>query len=166
MNSRLAETAPRRPKRLNLATVIILLAALAFAFTLRGHVALQVANATGQTSVHSARITAISDGPWFKDFCDPDKRQRRYEIHVQWSEPESASGSYSLCLKEHERRAKYVGQTQQVMSEPWLGTVARAESPGFSLFFAVFLLTFVPITVGLAIWLFRPETTETRAAQR
>ena len=127
MTSRIAEKAPRRPKRLNVTTVLVLLVTIAFAFTLRHHLALSVANATGQTTVHSARVTAISDSPWRALPCRQDSGQKSYDIHVQWSEPEPGGGSYRLCLKDHERRAMHVGQTQQVMSEPWLGSVKSCQ---------------------------------------
>ncbi|MEL4356872.1 MULTISPECIES: hypothetical protein [unclassified Luteococcus] len=150
-------TASRRPKRLNLATWIILLAVLVLAFTLRHHLALTLANATGRATVHPAQISAVTPAPWFTDFCDADKRQKSYDVHVRWTEPDAGQGSYRLCLKEHERRALHVGQTQQVLSEPWLGAVGRDQSRAESFLFAMFGPIILLVTGGLAIWLFRPE---------
>lgn len=130
--------------------MVVLLVA-AFGYWVGGSVAVTLANALGKAEHHRATVTAV-DKNWHGGLtCRENSGQRSYTISLRWQEEaEPGEGSYSTCLER--RQYEYtVGQTVDVVVDPWFGAVGKGASPFWSWFalgvtaFVVLLLTPVGI---------------------
>lgn len=138
---------PKRTKRVAKVHATALLVVLLVAgglFLMRDSLMVSLANVTGQAEHHQATITSI-DRSWHRGLtCGENSSKISHRISVQWEGPSGPrEGSYGVCLDD-DGGDYYVGQSLDIIVEPWTGAVSKEVSRFWS-WFAFGVLGFVAL---------------------
>lgn len=114
--------------------------------------AVTLANATGKAEHRRATVTAV-DKNWHGGLtCRENSGKRSYKVSLRWQEEAGpGEGSYSTCLER--RQYDYtVGQTVDVIVDPWFGAVGKGTSSFWSWFVLGVIAFVVLLLAPIGIW--------------